>query len=481
MATIFDPIQIKQVHFANRVVMAAAVKMGLPCQDGVFGRELMADYQQIASTNIGLLTTQALAVQPDQKGVMAGAYQDEHIAYLKALADAVHQYQTKLFGQLNLMDYDIANADCPDINQLSTAQIERIRDDYICAAYRLKCAGFDGVELHGAHGRFLNMMFCSRVNKRADRYGGSMAKRARILAEIVEGIRAFADDHFIISLRFGYTEDLAGDIELARLFVSQGIELLHLSNGIPEKRELDIPRDFPYNDIVYTAARIKEAVDVPVTAVNQIETLARGNALIERGACDFAAYCRPFLADKAFFTRASRQMDYRPCFLCKRCQWFTDGRKCPRVILLQRQDQRRDALASGDPAAKAAAYFDHGYNCAQAVVCAFSEHFGLDEKSAYRVAEAFCGGMGGDRGPRPCGAVSGMMMVASLAKSTGIVGDLQGKRAACELACQLRDAFEQKHASILCSELVQNGGRAYCRQCVRDAAELLKQALWQRP
>ena len=153
MATIFDPIQIKQVHFANRVVMAAAVKMGLPCQDGVFGRELMADYQQIASTNIGLLTTHALAVQPDQKGVMAGAYQDEHIAYLKALADAVHQYQTKLFGQLNLMDYDIANADCPDINQLSTAQIERIRDDYICAAYRLKCAGFDGVELHGAHGR----------------------------------------------------------------------------------------------------------------------------------------------------------------------------------------------------------------------------------------------------------------------------------------------------------------------------------------
>lgn len=90
------------------------------------------------------------------------------------------------------------------------------------------------------------------------------------------------------------------DIETAKALEKLGIDILHVSSGIPEDRKLKLPDEFEYNDFVYTGIQVKKNVNIPVIVVNDIKTLSRGNKLIEDGDCDFVAYGRPFLSDPNF-------------------------------------------------------------------------------------------------------------------------------------------------------------------------------------
>ena len=90
------------------------------------------------------------------------------------------------------------------------------------------------------------------------------------------------------------------NIETAKALEKLGIDILHVSSGIPEDRKLKLPNEFEYNDFVYTGIQVKKNVNIPVIVVNDIKTLSRGNKLIEDGDCDFVAYGRPFLSDPNF-------------------------------------------------------------------------------------------------------------------------------------------------------------------------------------
>jgi 2,4-dienoyl-CoA reductase-like NADH-dependent reductase (Old Yellow Enzyme family) len=207
--------------------------------------------------------------------------------------------------------------------------MEEIKEEFVNAAKRCKEAGCDGIELHGAHGFFLNSVASPLSNMREDHYGGELDGRLLLVSRIVRGIKAFADDDFIISYRMGWNDDLDTDIRTAQALEALGIELLHVSSGIPVGRKLVVPDDFPFNDIVYTGVQVKKNAHIPVIAVNDIRTLRRGSSLLESKQCDFVAYGRPFLADDAFLRNSLDDCDYTPCYRCKICQWFINGEKCP--------------------------------------------------------------------------------------------------------------------------------------------------------
>ena len=231
--------------------------------------------------------------------------------------------------------------DSKDVNTLTIADLERIRDDFINAAYICFCAGADGVELHGAHGFFLNMMTSAEANRRSDKYGGDLYGRLTLAREIVGGIQKFADDHFILSYRMGWTNSLEEDIAAAQAFEDIGIEMLHVSHGIPQTRNFHLPADYEYSSIVYAGSSIKPHIHIPIITVWGIDTLARGNVLVEHNSCDFVAYGRAFLANPSFVVRSMENMNYRPCLGCKTCRWFTDGRKCPARIMRKKNPARR--------------------------------------------------------------------------------------------------------------------------------------------
>ncbi|WP_315119745.1 tRNA-dihydrouridine synthase [uncultured Clostridium sp.] len=182
-------------------------------------------------------------------------------------------------------------------------------------------------------------MFASPIaNKREDKYGGELRSRLLLVENIVKDIKEFTDDDFIISYRMGWNDDLNLDIKTAQALESIGLESLHISSGIPNDRKIEIMDDFKFNDIVYTATQIKSHVNIPIIAVNDIQTLNRGNSLLENNLCDFVAYGRPFLADGAFMERSLHDYNYKPCFGCKNCRWFIDGKKCPGQIKSSRSN-----------------------------------------------------------------------------------------------------------------------------------------------
>ena len=326
---IFDPIQIKNVIFKNRVVMAPMVPFGMPAlPSGAMSSAVLQHYLQRVPNEIGLIILQALSVTSKKShdgGV--GVYSDEHTAYLTALAKASHDNGSKLFAQLAYPSKGYQQGD--SIHHFSAIEMEEIKDEFVSAAKHCWEAGCDGVELHGAHGFFLNSVVSPLANKRTDQYGGGLTGRLLLVSRIVKEIKVFADDNFIISYRMGWNDDLADDIQTAQALEALGIELLHISSGIPADRKLETPADFLFNEIVYTGVQVKKNIHIPVTVVNGIQTLNQGNRLLENKLCDFVAYGRPFLADKLFLKNSLDNFDYAPCYRCKTCQWFINGEKCP--------------------------------------------------------------------------------------------------------------------------------------------------------
>jgi 2,4-dienoyl-CoA reductase-like NADH-dependent reductase (Old Yellow Enzyme family) len=328
---IFAPITIKDVQFQNRVVMPPMVPFGMPqLPSGAMSDTVLSHYLNRAANGMGLMIIQALSVTtkaPNDGGV--GVYADEHMSFLHTIAAACHERGTKLFAQLAYPSIGYQNGD--SVNSLAADDLAKITDEFVRAALRCKKAGCDGIELHGAHGFFLNMFASPLANRRTDSYGGDLEGRLRLARDIIAGIRPFLDDHFILSYRMGWNDDLETDIQTAQALEALGVELLHISSGIPAGRYTVVADGFPYNSIVFTGTQIKKHVKAPVMVVNDIRTLNRGTALLENGLCDFVAFGRPFLADPSFYANSLLNRDYQPCLRCKTCRWFVNGDSCPAV------------------------------------------------------------------------------------------------------------------------------------------------------
>ncbi|MCL2457296.1 MAG: NADH:flavin oxidoreductase [Desulfobulbus sp.] len=336
MPDIFSPIQVKNTNFANRIVMAPMVRFGFPCNEGVMGEKLLQDYLGRADKGIGLMISQALSVSPERPiPGGAGAYAEKHISNLNRIAEACHTSGTKFIAQLSLAGFSFYDVHAEDVNKLSKNDLVTIRNEYIHAAENCMKAGLDGVELHGAHTFFLNEMASSYANNRQDEYGGNLTERLFLAREIIEGIRGIAGESFLISYRMGWGEDLDTDVKTAQELERAGVDLLHVSTGIPQDRKLRLVEGFEHHDAVYTACYIKKHVSIPIIAVNAIRTLDRGNALIEQNCCDFAAYGKPFLADSSFVLHSKGNSGFKPCFECPVCQWFTDSTKCPSQVKIR--------------------------------------------------------------------------------------------------------------------------------------------------
>ncbi len=330
MSSIFTKLKIKNVIFKNRIVMAPMVRFGQKCENGIMGEELLNEYLNAADKEIGLIISQALCVSPN--GLALGrpcVYDESHVEYIRKISRACHKNGTAFFVQLSYPGFAFNDKSSKDINSLTTNELKLIKEEFVNAAYICKEAEVDGVEFHGAHTFFLNMITSGKSNKRNDIYGGSLLERLNFVKEIIDSVNRFSDDDFIISYRMGWTDSLDEDILTAKALENLGINMIHISSGIPSDRKLNLPNNFEFNDIVYTACKVKKHINIATIAVNDIRTLKRGNELIKTNSANFVAYGKPFLADPSFVLNSEKNMEYESCLKCKTCAWFTDGSKCP--------------------------------------------------------------------------------------------------------------------------------------------------------
>jgi 2,4-dienoyl-CoA reductase-like NADH-dependent reductase (Old Yellow Enzyme family) len=352
MTAMNTPYVLNGIAVRNRFVFPPVVCFGYSDAQGMVSGKNIRHYEERSREGAGIVIVEATAVSPAGRlaPMQLGIWSEEHIPGLAQLASAIRGNGALALIQIHHAGKVVpesvspvaagpsAEPENPRIRELTVDEIRAIREDFIAGAVRAKTAGFQGIELHGAHGYLLNQFASSVFNRRTDEYGGSFSGRMRLAAEIIKGIRKACGAGFVIGYRLGSNAPLLSDgIEIARYLETLGVDLIHASHGGYLKDLPRPPADFPYNWIVYCGTEIKKNVNIPVIVVNEIKTAERAEYLVNNGLADFVALARPQLADPFFVRNVTNGKPVNPCLDCKpRCKWYSDGSLCPGIIVLCR-------------------------------------------------------------------------------------------------------------------------------------------------
>jgi len=345
MSNLFDSIIIKDHKIKNRVVVPPMVCFGFAEDNGFITKANIQHYESFAKGGAGLIILEAHATEKEGRlaNTQLGIWSDLHIEGLKRVAEVCHNNEAVVLVQIhhaglntprNVSTLPISPSGFNKDGNLSRAMtiddIKRVQESFLLAALRAEKAGLDGIELHGAHGYLIDQFMSPVINWRQDEYGGSIENRMRFGLEIVEMIKAEVGKNFIIGYRMGGNEPtLEEGISIAKALEDKGVDILHVSAGIQGDTVPEVPKDFPYNWIVYCGTEIKKVVKIPVIVVNGIKATCQASYLIENNLADFVAVGRGHLVDPNWANKASINKAANPCLKCPKCLWFRDGRNCP--------------------------------------------------------------------------------------------------------------------------------------------------------
>ncbi len=251
MALLFQPFLLKGLTLANRIVMAPMTRSFSP--GGIPGEDVAAYYQRRAEGGVGLIITEgtyppdpAAGFDPKVPHLYGGAALDGW----RHVAEAVHAAGGHIFSQIWHLGLQVSSGPPPangarpvgpsGEHPMTQAEIDLAVSAYAQAAHSAQQAGFDGVELHGAHGYLIDQFFWGKTNRRTDRYGGDLAARTRFAVEAIQEVRRRVGPEFPIGLRFSqwkiadYNAKLASTPHELDLFlrplVDAGVDIFHCSS-----------------------------------------------------------------------------------------------------------------------------------------------------------------------------------------------------------------------------------------------------------
>lgn len=324
MTKLFTPAKIGTCEIPNRLIVPAMV-MNLCTEDGMITERYIRYIEEKAKGGWGMIITEDYAVNENAKGYkyIPGLYNDEQIAGNKQLTETVHKYASKLFcqmyhpGRQSKHDVNgnvqpvapsaIKDPFCMDLpREITVEEIHQIVKDFGSTARRAKESGFDGIEIHAAHGYLISEFLSPFTNKRVDEYGGCFENRTRILDEIYAEIRRNVGKDFPVQVRISANEYLLGGrteadtYELVRHLDELGVDAIHISNGMyasPVLRQIIAPMYTEHAFNMDTAQQVKKLVSCPVIVTNRINDPKMADTILEMGKADFIGMGRGSLAD----------------------------------------------------------------------------------------------------------------------------------------------------------------------------------------
>ena len=317
---LFDPVQIKQLTIKNRLCMPPMCTYR--AVDGVANFFHNAHYGTMINYGVGLVIMEATSVDPNGRISMEdmGIWDDKHIAPLKGIVDYAHENNTVIMIQLahagrktakNLPQVGPTNEAYPNYQAptaMSVADIQALVSAYKQAARRARLAGFDGVEIHAAHGYLLHSFISPKSNTRTDEYGGSESNRLRIVQEILTAIQA--EFHGAIGIRFSaeeYIDDgyhIDDYVRIAKTMVEWGIDFIDVSSGGIHPATIDLKPGYQ----VPLSHAIKSAVSVPVFAVGLITEAKQAEAILTSGYADMIQVGKALLRDPGLPRRWAKEL-----------------------------------------------------------------------------------------------------------------------------------------------------------------------------
>jgi len=357
MKSVFGDAEIAGVRLKNRIIRSATHE-GMADTNGSPTEMMIKKYELLAKGEVGAIITGYAGIQQNGKSPMHNMLMidsDAQIKPFQELTRRIHEYGTPIFLQIahcgrqtrskitgfptvapSPIKDKMYNEEIP--HALSEAEINEIIDNFVLAVQRAKKAGFDGVQLHAAHGYLLSSFLSPHMNKRSDKWGGSTENRFRIVGEIIRQARARVGEYPILAKINAYEKSKDGIrteevMKISRCLEQEGCDGIEVSCGIAEEGFVTSRGDFPFEMIATNnfkmekvprlfyplvelviertmaspeprflynldhAEKIKKNVSIPVIVVGGIRKLKDIRNIIEQERCDFVSMSRPLIIE----------------------------------------------------------------------------------------------------------------------------------------------------------------------------------------
>ncbi len=340
---LFSSAELGTLELPNRLVRSATAER-MADSHGRPTEAMIWLYQRLARGGVGLIISGHMYVHPSGKchPEMTGIYSDDLIPDLKKLAQAVHNEGGKLVAQINhggmqcsteTVDETVApSAISVDFlkqpaRELTIDEIESLIGAFAQAARRAKQAGFDGVQLHAAHGYLINQFHSPFVNRRKDEWGGRLENRARFLIRVCRAVREQVGLDYPLLIKFGIQDGLDDGlsaeegVQIVAMMAAMGLDGVEISGGV---KSSSIKKGVGNQDreayLLPLARRAAAVTDLPIITVGGYRSRGVMERTLAEEGIDFVALCRPLIHDPEFPRKLeSGQVERSGCISANNC------------------------------------------------------------------------------------------------------------------------------------------------------------------
>ena len=349
MPSLFDTLTINKMELRNRFIRSATCDSSGDA--GMVTDSLLRIYSELARGEIGLIISGGLFPKKDGQIIhgQIGAHVDESIPGLKKLVRTVHENGGNIAAQLlhsgwgcrpevtgfqSVGPSSIVNPHTKlQVRELSGDEIEELVELFVRAAQRVIEAGFDAIQLHGAHSHLLSSFLSPATNKRDDAWGGSPERRYNFLGKICQGIRNLSGPDYPILIKLGLIDyhpdgkSLSEGIDTARSLEAEGIDAIEVSEGLEEEQVHHIRLNATSPYYVKECRQARQTLSLPLILVGGMRQLRDMQSVLNDGIADAVSMCRPFILDP-YIVREFREglVNASDCTSCNDCMRFTG---CP--------------------------------------------------------------------------------------------------------------------------------------------------------
>ena len=351
MATLFEKTVIKSLEISNRAIRSATWE-GAADRLGSVTDRVVAIYDDLAAGDIGLIVTGFQYVMANGVAISSqvGNYSEAQLPGLTRLAAAVHSHGAKIMAQLVHAGGKADPALFPEegdicapssvadpwtgktSREMTRGEITTLVEAYAGAASRAQRAGFDGIQLHGAHGYGINQFLSGASNRRADCYGGEIGNRYRFLGEVLEAVKGAVGRDYPIFMKLSGNDYCEGglspeeSVQVGQRLVEDGADCIEVSAGskasakgmVPSRTSIHREEDEAY--LSGLSGYFRGMVRIPVMTVGGIRSPRVIERILSQGLADYVAMSRPFISEPDLIKRwKSGDLRKSACVSCNGC------------------------------------------------------------------------------------------------------------------------------------------------------------------